>query len=84
MILPFHHGVKIPRLDLSRVKMNGIAPRADSANSTGGYPKTRLQKGDVLDTVEISVGHRGMTDIDKILPRLDGKVKGKCPIKRTE
>ena len=76
-------GVGVTR-DFCTAVGKGIAPRADSANSTGGYPKTRLQKGDVLDTVEISVGHRGMTDIDKILPRLDGKVKGKCPIKRTE
>ena len=76
--------MKIPRLDLSRVKMNGIAPARWHYSAHGGYPKTRLQKGDVLDTVDTSVGHRGMTDIDKILPRLDGKVKGKCPIKRTE
>lgn len=25
-----------------------------------------------------------MTDFDKILPHTDGKVNGKCPIKRTE
>ena len=52
-----------------------IAPARWHYSAHGGYPKKPGQKAKPRTPRQDAAGHRGMTDFDKILPRLDGKVK---------
>ena len=70
--------------DFFTAEGKGIAPARWHYSSRGGYPKPPLTVRSHGHRTKETAGHGGMTDFDKILPRLVWKVKWKCPIKRTD
>ena len=61
-----------------------IAPARWHYSAHGGYPEKACKRRSLGHRDRIRRAMGDMTDSDRILPRLDGKVKSKCPIKRTE
>ena len=67
--------------DFCMAEGKGIAPAHWHYTARGGYPYT-MKPWSPRHRRRRAMGD--MTDFDKILPQTDGKVNGKCPIKRTE